>query len=219
MPMTNLFAIQAQQIDFRTASNADWLDGLRYVVAGAATAYPASVNVGTGSATVSGLSPGAKVGVWRVQVSEVEAAGTTFVIIDPDAIPVAISLVGAATVGGGLALGLVQGGVPFAVNDSFSIAVTAAPLDLTGISFDLMLRRSVDTATIALSASTSSAPTPTILNGGAAGTVTLRVLRETLRLLPPDIYAYDLIASGDGYRATAAYGTVTHVRGQTSPIF
>lgn len=217
--MTNVHAIRAQQVDFRTATNADWLDGFRYVVAGAATAYPATANVGTGTAAVSGISSTAKPGVWQVRVSSVDTTGTTYALIDPDMIPVAISLVGAATSGGGLSLTVSQGSVPFAVNDSLSVAVMATPLDLTGIAFDLMLRRSADTATVALSASTSAAPTPTILNGGAAGTVTLRVMREALRLLPPDTYAYDLIASGDGYRVAAAYGTVTHVRGQTSPIF
>ena len=110
--MTNLFAIRAQQVDFRTATNADWLDGLRYVVAGAATAYPGTGNVGSGTSTISAVSPGAKVGVWQVRISQVDAGGTTFVLIDPDAIPVAISLVGAPTTGGGLVLTVAQGGVP-----------------------------------------------------------------------------------------------------------
>lgn len=90
--------------------------------AGAATAAPGNTGNGTfGSITVT--AP-AKVGMYRLVITHVATNAGTFLVVDPDGIPVGTGTVAVAFSKGGLAFTLADGATDFALGDAFNIAVT-----------------------------------------------------------------------------------------------
>lgn len=213
---TNILAIVPRlNVSITTFTNASWTDSFPFVVAGSAAAYPSPNNIGNGSLSVSSVAPQAALGGYTVKIVA-PANGATpaqIAVTAPDGTLVAIGPTGTAISAGGVVITVTAGSTPFAVNDSFSLGVLPTPLDVSGIAFALMLRPRTGDAMVSLSASTG---TGTIANGGASGQAGLRVQTATMQNLPAGTYAYDLIASADGYDVVAYQGTVTHAQGVTA---
>lgn len=180
--MTNILALpcNAEPADIVTFTNADWRDTFVFLVAGQAAGYPASGNIGNGTLVVSEVAAQAALGTHTIEIVETPAgAPARYVVRTPNEVPSAIGVTGATIAAGGLTLSLAQGATAFVVGDTFAIAVMPVPLDVTGIRFDLMLRRSAAAATVSLFA--SSAPgIDTIVNGGATGAAAMAVMRDAM---------------------------------------
>jgi hypothetical protein len=84
------------------------------------------------------------------------------------------------------------------------------PIDLTGIEFEMEMRIVAQAATVVLRAATDN---NLILVAG--NTWQFFVPAETMLLIPPATYEYDLLGHGDGYTRRLANGTVTVVLGVT----
>jgi hypothetical protein len=78
-----------------------------------------------------------------------------------------------------------------------------APIDLTGISFELEMRSSPPVATVVLHASTKNG-----LIRVYANTWQLLVPSQTMMLVPPGDYVFDVLARADGYTRNLVQATV-----------
>jgi len=141
-------------------------------------------------------------------------------VYDPSGAITGIGAPGVPIAAGGIAFTLTPGTTPLAVGDAFVINVAPAPLDLTGIAFDLMIRTTAADPAVALWATTRTVDGAVgrIVSGGAGGQVALDVSEAVMARLRPGTYAYDIVATADGRRVLVAYGTIEHVRGVTNPI-
>jgi len=216
---TNILSIQPREINFRTATNADWLDGLLCWQAGAGGAVAGAANVGNGALTVQGVTTGTTLGAHILEITSLDGI-PRFTVTDPSGTVTARGVSGTPICAGGITLMLSLGSAAFAVGDTYAIGVLPVPIDITGIQFDLQVRLSGTSANVQLSA-TSAQPDPslppTIVSGGPGGQVAMRVLRDSLarERFAPQTYVYDIIASADGLRVTAFFGVIQHVDGVT----
>ena len=214
--MSNLARIQAQRQDFLTAQNSAWLDGLPIIgQSGAGGVVPGSANVGTGSLTVSSVDGSAEQGVHVVQVTGLASGLTYLSITDPDGDVTGEGVVGLGLAAGGIHFALAQGSTPFAVGDTFAIAVLPTPIDLTGLAFTLDSRLSATSATFAFQASSSGA-VPTIVAGTTGGNIAMRLLQPAMAAQPPGTYPYNILATDpvadpNGVSPVIAFcGLITH---------
>lgn len=89
-----------------------------------ATAYAGNTGNGTmGAITVTGP---AKIGTYKLTITEPATDAGNFIVEDPDGITVGQGDVAAAFSAGGLAFTLADGGTDFAAGDGFNIAVTGS---------------------------------------------------------------------------------------------
>lgn len=214
---TNITAIQPREINFRTQANADWLDGLIVWQAGAGGIVAGGTNSGNGGLVIASVAPQAQLGHHILSVTSLDGV-PRFTIEHPNG-SVTAGVVGLPLVAGGMTLTLGQGSRPFAVDDTFVIAVLPVPVDLTGISFTYQARLSVGDPNVALAASSapSDGSTPTILTGTTGGQISMNVPRTAMARsrFTPASYVYDILASADGRTVPAFFGTHEHVDGVT----
>lgn len=216
---TNILSIQPRRQNFRTSTNADWLDGLLVYQAGSGGVVAAAKNVGNGSLAVASVGSGTTLGVHIVSVTSVDNS-PRITVQDPTGAVVARGVVGLPLFASGITFTVTSGATAFAVDDTFFISVLPTPIDITGINFDLQVRLEPTDPNVRFSATshpTSASVLPTIVTGGAGGQVAMRVLYTALSAsnLPTGTYDYDLLASADGLRVVAFYGTIEHVNGVT----
>ncbi|SDA12851.1 hypothetical protein SAMN02799622_00830 [Methylobacterium sp. UNC378MF] len=210
--MSSLTLIQPQPVDFETQQTCDWLDPLPVIgQAGLGGIAAASTNIGTGTLTVASIVGGTPLGAYRVTVITAGALAQ-FSVADPNGALIAQGATGVPLYAGGITLTVTQGATPFAVGDSFAVGVLPAPVDLSGLRFDLDCRAGLGSATFALQASTADA-TPTIINGGTSGVIAMRVLKAALARCPTGTYPYSILATdpATGLTVPAFYGTIHHV--------
>ena len=79
---------------------------------------------------------------------------------------------------------------------SITLTSGSSPIDLTGIAFECNVRSEAGGVEIFLQASTASG---TMVNGGAAGTVSFNVPAITMGALMADVYVFDILAIADGH--------------------
>lgn len=214
--MSNIALIQPQRQDFRTAQNSAWLDGFPLIAQpGAGGVVAGSLNVGNGGLTIASVDVGAAEGVHVLRITGIVGGLTHLTVTDPDDDVTAEGVVGLPLYAGGIQLTLAQGSTPFAVGDTFAIAVLPVPVDLTGLVFTLDARRSAGAATVSLSA--ISAPpdgsTPTIVAGTTGGNVAMRLLQSAMARCPPGVYPYNVLAADPvipDAPVTAFFGVITH---------
>lgn len=215
--MSNLAPIQLirpQRVDFDTTQITDWPDGLPVIgTPGLGGMRAGDANVGNGGISVGDIQPGAGYGAHVAAITAVAMGLTRFGVTAPDGIATASGVVGLPLFAAGVTLTLTQGATPFAVGDSFAIAVLPTPVDISGLIFDLDARMSVGGASIALRA-TSGGTNPTIANGGGAGTIAMMVPKTTMARLPVklDGYPYAITATDPvtGLTVPAFYGLIHH---------
>jgi hypothetical protein len=213
--VSNLALIPLQPADFDTQQNCDWLDGLPMIGSpGFGGSNAGADNVGQGSLAVAGVDVGAAYGAHVVAVTGIAGGQTYLSVTDPEGIVTGRGVAGLPLYAAGLSLTLsaVSGQAALAVGDTFAVAVIPVPVDITGLRFDLDARVSRGAATVAMAASTADA-TPTIVTGGAAGTVAMRRLRAAMARCPVGDYPYTITATdpGTGLTVPAFYGTIHHV--------
>lgn len=212
--MSNLALIQPQRVDFDTTQVTDWLDGLPMIgTPGFGGSLAGTANVGNGGLSVPSVAAGTALGAHVLAVTAI-AAGLTYVsVTDPNGTVTAQGVAGVPLYAAGLTLLLTPGATAFAVGDSFAIAVLPAPVDLTGLRFDLDARMSVGAATVALRASSDGAE-PAIANGGPLGVIAMAVARASMGRLPvkADGYPYGITATdpATGLTVPAFYGLIHH---------
>lgn len=214
--MSNLALIQPQRVDFDTCQTCDWLDGLPVVgQPGAAGELAGAGNVGNGGIAVSAVSAATALGVHVAAITGISGGFTHISVTDPAGTITGQGVVGLPLSAGGIALTLTQGATPFAVGDAFAVAVLPSPVDLTGLVFTLDARQAVGAATIALAASSAPADgsAATIVNGGAAGTLAVRLLKAAMSRIPPGAYPYQILATdpATGLCVPAYVGVIHHV--------
>ena len=212
--MSNLALIQPQRVDFDTTQITDWLDGLPMIgVPGFGGSSAGAGNVGNGGLAVASVGVGTPYGAHVVTVTAMVLGLTRISVAAPDGTVTASGVVGLPLYAAGITFTLAQGATPFAVGDSFAIAVLPSPVDLTGLRFDLDARVSVGAASIALQA-TSDGASPTIANGGLAGTIAMALPRVAMARAPVklDGYPYAITATDPvtGRTVPAFYGLIHH---------
>lgn len=212
--MSSLALIQPQRVDFDTTQITDWLDGLPLIGTPSLGGTLAGLlNVGNGRIAVASVGAGTPYGAHVATVTGIAFGLTRISVTAPDGTITASGVVGLPLYAGGLTVTLNPGATPFAVGDSFAIAVVPQAVDLTGLVFDLDARVSVGAASVALRA-TSGGPNPTIANGGATGTIALVVPRAAMARVPvkPEGYPYAITATDPvtGLTVPAFYGLIHH---------
>lgn len=212
--MSNLALIQPQRVDFDTTQATDWLDGLPVIgTAGSGGVVAGAANVGNGALALAGVAAGTAYGAHTVAIAAI-AGGLTYVsVTDPTGLVTGQGVVGAPLYAAGLTLTLTQGATPFALGDSFAVAVIPVAVDITGLRFDLDARASVGDPSIALQA-TSGGQNPTIANGGPLGVIAMAVAQATMGALPvkAEGYPYGITATDPVTRlkVPAFYGLIHH---------
>ncbi len=213
--MASLDRIPLQAADFRTSQATDWLDGFPLVgVAASGGVVAGARNIGSGGLTISAIEPTTRLGAHVVTVTGVKAGQTYVSVTDSRGGVTETGVVGLPFVAGGIGFTLAPGATPFAVGDTFAIAILPAPLDLTGFVFSLRATLDARSPTVMLSA--HSAPpdgsVPTILVSALGGAVAVRVLRPAMSRLPPGDYPYALLAIDrtSGLSVPAFAGTIRH---------
>ncbi len=96
----------------------------RVITGGAASAAAATGNTGNGTMGSITVTAPAKVGMYRLVITAVASNAGTFMVVDPDGIPVGTGTVAVAFSKGGLAFTLADGSTDFALGDAFNISVT-----------------------------------------------------------------------------------------------
>lgn len=96
----------------------------RVITGGAASTTAGVANVGNGTFGTITVTAPAKVGVYRLVISAVSANAGTFLLVDPDGVPVGTGTVGAAFSRRGMAFTLADGSTDFVLGDAFNIFVT-----------------------------------------------------------------------------------------------
>lgn len=213
--MANLALIQPQRVDFDTTQITDWLDGLPVIgTPGAGGTLAGAGNVGTGSIGVLTVGPGAAYGAHVVAVTAIADGLTRISVTAPDGTLTGQGVAGLPLIASGITVLVTPGATAFAVGDNFAVAVVPAPVDISGLIFDLDARVTQGAASVALQA-TSDGANPTIANGGASGTIAMAVPRDpTLKRLPvrPEGYPYAITATDPvtGLKVPAFYGLIHH---------
>ncbi|MFY9293373.1 MAG: hypothetical protein WAP03_22130 [Methylorubrum rhodinum] len=212
--MASLDRIPLQAASFRTSQVTDWLDGLPLVaVAGSAGIVAGIDNRGNGGVTIASIAPTTEPGAHVATVAGIKGGQTYVTVTDPRGGVTEEGVVGLPLDAAGIVFTLAQGSTPFAVGDTFALAILPAPLDVTPFVFEL--RATLDSRSLTVMLQASSAPpdgaTPTILTG-TGGTVAMRLLRPAMSRCPPGDYPYALIATDPttGLSAPAFVGTIRH---------
>ncbi|MBB5762177.1 hypothetical protein HNR01_001797 [Methylorubrum rhodesianum] len=210
--------------DFEIGTNEDWVDGFAFVVASNPVEVADPTNKGNGTVGVVTVQPYAPLGTYRVVITDIEAGATFYSLsllqVGGGASDLARGVVGAPLAVNGISLTVKQGTTAFAVDDGFSLSVLGVLQDISGIRFDMQLRRSLGTAsdypaTVILSASTAALPIPSLVNSGAGGTVNIALPAATMRGVAPALYDYDLIAREGSVTRRVFSGTANIVPGVT----
>lgn len=210
--------------DFEIGTNEDWVDGFAFVVASNPVEVADPTNKGNGTVGVVTVQPYTPLGTYRVVITDIEAGATFYslslVQVGGGASDLARGVVGVPLAVNGISLTVNQGTTAFAVDDGFSLAVLGALQDISGIRFDMQLRRTLGTASdypasVILSASTAALPIPSLVNSGAGGTVNIALPAATMRGVAPALYDYDLIAREGSVTRRVFSGTANVVPGVT----
>ncbi len=163
---------------------------------------------------MASVATGAPYGAHVVAVTGIALGLTRISVTAPDGTVTGSGVVGLPLYAAGITFTLAQGATPFAVGDTFAIAVVPQAVDLTGLIFDLDARVSTGAASIALRA-TSGGQAPTIANGGAAGVIAMAVPKATMARVPvrPEGYPFAITATdpATGLVVPAFYGLIHHV--------
>lgn len=218
---TQIAYIQPRRKDWRTQTNADWLDSMLVWKAGAGGVVAGPSNVGNGSLVISAVDPSTPLGAHSFTVTSVGAGIARFTVQNPAGDVTGQWATGLAGYAGGINFALSSGSIPFAVGDTFVVGVLQTPIDITGLRFLLQARAGQTSAGIALSA--DSAPSgdadPTIATGGTSGAIAMYLFADSMASdkFTPGSYVYDIIAYDpeSGRRTVAFFGTITHEYGAT----
>lgn len=99
---------------------------------------------------------------------------------------------------------------------AFVDKATGTPIDLTGVAFEMQVRRLPSDGHVIVAASTASGR---LINGGATGVLSIRVPTSAMSGVPAGDYVTDLVATGDGIRRSLSYAplTVSVWQGATAP--
>ncbi|MGU3475627.1 hypothetical protein [Methylobacterium sp. D48H] len=212
--MSNLALIRPQRVDFDTQQAFDWLDGLPLIgTPGPGGILAGAANAGNGTAALATIAAGTAYGAHTVAVTALAGGLTYLSVTDPTGLVTGQGVVGLPLYAAGISLTVTSGSTPFAVGDSFAVAVVPTALDVTGLQFDLDARDTTDAASIALQA-TSAGASPTIVSGGAAGTIAMAVPRATMAALPAKADGYPYVISATdpatGLKVPAFFGLLHH---------
>ncbi|BAU93360.1 hypothetical protein MPPM_4755 [Methylorubrum populi] len=222
--VSQILNIIPRKQNFETGTNEDWVDGFAFVVAASPVEVADPSNKGNGTVGAVTVQPYTPLGTYRIVITDIEAGATFYSLsllqVGGGANELARGVVGAPLVVNGMSLTVNQGSTAFAVDDGFSLAVLGALQDVSGIRFDMQLRRTLGTAsdypaTVVLSASTEAAPTPTLVNAGAGGTVNIAFPAAKMQGIAPALYDYDLIARDGSITRRVYSGTANIVPGVT----
>lgn len=214
--MSNLSLIQPQRVDFDTCQTCDWLDGLPMIGTPAIGGTMAgAANVGNAALSVASVAGRTAYGAHIATVTAIASGLTRVSVVDPSGVPTGYGVVGvnAPIYAGGITFALTQGPVPLAVGDSFAVSVVRAPIDVSGLQFDLDARESAISRSYALQAS-SAATAQTIVNGGPSGVIAMAVPQAYMarRAANPLGYPYAITATdpATGRKVPAFIGTIYH---------
>lgn len=99
---------------------------------------------------------------------------------------------------------------------AFVDKATGNPIDLTGIAFEMQVRRLASDGQVVIAASTA---TGRLVNGGATGVLSIRVPTAVMSRASAGDYVTDLVATGDGIRRSLSFAplTVSVWQGATAP--
>lgn len=217
---SNIFAIQPREINFRTQTNADWLDALVVWQSAQGGVLAGAQNAGNGALIVNAIAPQAAIGHHIVSISSLDGI-PRITVQAPDGTVTGAGVVGLPLLAGNISVTLTSGSVPFAIGDTFAVEVLQGPVDITGLTFTLQVRTSRNSANVVLSASSapSDGSTPTILVGSAGGQVAIRKLQPSMQrsVFAPGAYVYDILAADPvaSRIVQAFFGTIEHVDGVT----
>ena len=219
LSLTNILSIQPRRVDFRTQTNADWIDGLLVYGSGDGGIESGPTNIGNGALTIASVDASTLLGAHVVVVTSLQGV-TRFSVTDPSGSITAEGVAGLPVYAAGITFTLAQGATSFAVGDTFAIGVLPVPIDITDIGFDMQVRASATTPTIVLTATShpdDDDTDQTLVTGGEGGQLALRVLQPAMAAsrFAPGSYVYDILASADGLTVPAFFGTITHVDGVT----
>lgn len=211
---TNILSLPLLTVAFQTATNESWRDGVAFTTAGSITYQATGGNSGNGGLTGLGVALGAYIGDYILTLT----SATTFRLADPDGYTVGSGLVGVPFVASGIGFTLNQGQTPFVIGDGFALTVLPQALDLTGIRFVMMMRRSAQDATILVSADTDQG---TLVNGTTSGVLGWAIPVETMERIAISSdgapYVLDVVAIADGDQRRCVSGTNAVVAGITFP--
>lgn len=217
---TQIAFIQPRRKDWRTQTNADWLDSMLVWRAGAGGVVAGAANVGNGTLLVSGVDPSTPLGAHIFTVTSIVGV-VKLTVQNPAGDVTGQWAAGLPGYAGGISFTLTPGSTAFAVGDTFAVGVLQSPIDVTGLRFLLQARATQTSAGIALMA--DSAPQderdPTIAVGGASGAIAMYLFAESMAAdkFTPGDYVYDIVAYDpeSGRRTVAFFGTIQHDYGAT----
>lgn len=224
---SQILTIIPRRQDFEVGTNEDWVDGFAFVVASAPIEVADPTNKGNGTVGIVTVQPYTPLGTYRILITDIEAGATFYALsllqAGSGASDLARGVVGVPLSVNGMTLTVNQGSTAFAIDDGFSLAVLGAMNDITGIRFDMQLRRTLGTAsdypaTVVLAASTevqAGQAAPTLVGSGAGGTLSIALRAPQMLAIPPALYDYDLIARDGDITRRAYSGTVNVVPGVT----
>ena len=211
---TNILSLPLLTVAFQTATNESWRDGVAFTTAGSITYQATGGNSGNGALANLSVSLGAYIGDYILTMT----GATTFRLADPDGYVVGAGVVGSLFAASGIAFTLAQGQTPFVTGDGFTLTVLPQALDITGIRFVMMMRRSAQDATILVQADTD---TGTLVNGGASGVLGWAIPVETMERVAISSdgapYVLDVVALADGDQRRCVAGTNAVMPGITLP--
>lgn len=212
--MSNLSLIQPQRVDFDTCQTCDWLDGLPMI--GTPTiggTMAGTANVGNAALSVASVAGRTAYGAHIATVTAIAFGLTRVSVVDPSGAPTGYGVVGLPIYAGGITFTLAQGPVPLAVGDSFALSVVRAPVDLSGLQFDLDARESAISRSYAFQASNADTPA-TIINGGPSGVIAMALPRAYMARRAANAlgYPYAITATdpATGLKVPAFIGTIYH---------
>lgn len=100
---------------------------LGVITKGAAAGAAGAGNTGAGTITAApAIAAGAKAGEYLATCIAVSAGAGTFLVTDPDGVPVGVATVGVEFSGGGLTFTIADGDPDFALGDVFTITVSGS---------------------------------------------------------------------------------------------
>jgi hypothetical protein len=85
------------------------------------------------------------------------------------------------------------------------------PIDLTGISFRMQVRKRAEDATVYIDASTDNG----LLSAGSNGVLGRIIFEDHMKAIKPGNYVFDVVAEADGHACRVEYGSLTIVEGVT----
>lgn len=211
---TNILSLPLLTVTFQTATNESWRDGVAFTSAGSITYQATGGNAGNGGLSGLAVSLGAYIGDYILTIT----GATTFRVADPDGYTVGAGVVGVPFSASGIGFTLNQGQTPFVVGDGFTLTVLPQALDITGIRFVMMMRRSAQDATILVGADTDQG---TLVNGGTSGVLGWAIPVEMMQRVAISSdgapYVLDVLAMADGDQRRCVTGTNAVVPGITLP--